>query len=532
VKRFCLLLLSMVSLPAEGTEYWVYRPNNLLVESQRDETISLLQRAGKAGYTHCLITDSKFCRLAEMPEKYSANVAKVKAAAVAAGIELVPAVCPVGYANDLLFADPNLIEGLPVRDCPMVVKDGEARVEADPVLQLKGGDFSGGPKGWAWHDETVFFEDGAAVSRDPQGKNSRLSQEIHLQPWRQYHISVRVRSRDYKGTAEVKVLAGEQSLQFDYLKVEPTQEWTTHHVVFNSQEHTGANLYLGCWDGTTGELWWDDVRLEERPLVNLVRRGQAPLHVRTAAGKELKEGTDFEPLQDPLLGTQPYPGCYTVFHEPPALKTKLPAGTRLLVSYYHGVTVHDGQANLAVSEPRALELLEDQVRRVHALFQARRYFMSHDEIRVFNWSELPNGKKLTAGQLLADNVRWCAALLRRINPGGKIYVWGDMFDPGHNARDHYYLVQGDYAGSWEGLDRDIIVVPWAFELRDKSMAFFAKRGHHQLMAGYYDSDPAGNAQGWMESGRKTGNVEGIMYTTWQQNYSELERFIEAAKQGR
>ena len=529
MKSLMILLVLAASLHAEVTEYWMYLATNLLVDEKRDETISLLERASKAGYTHCLITDSKFSRLSELPERYFSNVEKVKAAAVATHIELVPTVCPVGYSNDLLFKNPNLIEGMPVKDCPMVVQNGEARVEADPALKIKGGDFGEGAKGWGWHDENIFFEKGTAESRDPQGKNSRLSQIIHLQPWRQYHVSVRVRSKDYKGNAEVKILAGDKSLQFDHLKVAPTQDWTTHHAVFNSQANTEANLYLGCWDGSTGQLWWDDVVLEECPLVNLVRRDQAPLHVRTAEGKELVEGKDFEPLSDPLLGTKPYNGCFTVYHQPPVLKVKLPDGAKLLVSYFHGVTVHDDQANLCVSEPEAIKLLQDQIRRVHDLFKAKGYFMSHDEIRVFNWSELPRGKKMSAGELLAQNVRTCIAALKQTNPSGKIYVWGDMFDPNHNAHKDYYLVNGDLTGSWEGLDRDVIMVPWAFELREKSMAFFAGRGHHQLMAGYYDDDAASNARGWMETAKATKQVDAIMYTTWKQDYSQLEAFIAAAK---
>jgi hypothetical protein len=417
-----------------------------------------------------------------------------------------------------------------VKDCPLSVKQGQAVLETDPNLRIKGGDFTDGAKGWGWKDDTITVADGVATSRDPKGKNSRISQKLQLQPWRQYHLTVRVRSKDYQGTPEVKLMteAG-QSLNFDYLKMAPTQDWKVHHIVFNSQANPSVNLYLGCWDGRSGEMSWDDVTIEECPFVNLIRRDQAPLKVMTAEGKLLIEGQDYEPLHDPLLGTKPYNGCFTIYHEPPVLRTKLPDGTKLRVSYYHAVTVHDDQANICVSEPKTLELLNDQATRLHAVFHAKSYFMSHDEIRVFNWSELPNGRKLTAGQLLAENVRACTKILRQVNPDGKIYVWGDMFDPNHNAHDNYYLANGTYTGSWEGLDQDVIVVPWAFELRDKSMPFHADRGHHQLLAGYYDNPDQLNAKAWLESARKVPHVDGIMYTTWTNDYSKLEAFIQQAK---
>ncbi len=532
LRTWFVLLAGVGSASAEVREYWVYKPTNLAVDKNVEECAALFQRAAKAGYTHCLIADSKFSRLGDLPDHYFKNAEKVKTAAAAAKLELVPALFSIGYSNDLLFHDPNLIEGPPVKDLPMVVKSGMAVLEPDPALIIRGGDFSEGVKGWSWRDECITFEDGVAVARDPKGKNARLSQKVRLQPWRQYHISVRVQTKDFRGTPEVKLLAGNHTLNFDYLKVAKSQDWTQHHVVFNSQENTEANLYLGCWDGTTGELRWDDARIEEVAFVNLIRRAGAPLVVKTADGKTLKEGTDFEPLSDPLLGTKPYNGCYTVYHQPPMLKSNLPDGTKLLVSYFHGVTVHDDQASICPSEPRTLDILRDQAQRMHALWKAKGYMMSHDEIRVWNWCQACQSRHLDAGGLLADNVKTCLKILREVNPGGRIYVWSDMFDPNHNARGDYYLVQGSYRDSWLGLDRDVIIVPWYFEKRNESLKFFADRGHRQVMAGYYDGAPEPNAQGWMTAAKSAPSVEAIMYTTWNADYSKLETFIQAAKAAR
>jgi hypothetical protein len=528
-----LLWISISFAVADDSyQYWMYKSGNFLLPDQTEATIQLLERAGKLGYTHCLITDSKFSRLPEMPERYRKHIAAIKAAAASAKIELVPAICPVGYSNDLLYSDPNLIEGMPARDVPLEVQGGVAKLVPHPDSKLKGGDFTQGKTGWGWHDESIHFENGTAVSRNPNGKNSRLSQKVRLQPWRQYHLQVRIKSQDYQGTAEVKVIANGKVLNYDFLKVAPTQDWKTHHVVFNSQANTEADLYLGCWNGKSGELHWDDVVLEEVAFLNLIRREQAPFQLSTADGKPLLEGKDFPAFVDPLLGVTPYAGCYDVYHTPPHLKIPLPDGTKLLASYFHGVTIYDGQANLCVSEPKARALLKQQARDVHALFQAKGYFMSHDEIRVFNWSKHPDHQTTSAGQLLAQNVRYCIDFIREMNPGGRIYVWSDMFDPHHNAVKDYYLVNGDLTGAWEGLDAEVIIVPWAMETREKSMPFFAQRGHSQLMAGYYDGDAVTNAQAWLKTAAKIPKVTGLMYTTWQQDYSQLEVFIQAAKAAR
>src|SRR6188474_2322641 len=103
--------------------------------------------------------------------------------------------------------------------------------------------------------------------------------------------------------------------------------------------------------------------------MNLTRREGTPLVVKTADGKVLTEGKDFDKLTDPLMGTKPYNGCYTVWHEPPVLKTKLPDGTRLLANWHHAVTVYDDQAGICPSEAKSVEYLKDQIERVNKLWE-------------------------------------------------------------------------------------------------------------------------------------------------------------------
>lgn len=519
---FACILSQLCS--AKVTQFWLYKSVNLLVDANIPEVLALIQRAKACGVTHLLLTDSKFSRLAEMDERYFKNAGAVKKAAQAAGISIIPAVCPVGYSNDLLHADPNLIEALPVRNAPMVVKDGAAHLVSNDSTRIKGGVMSD-LKLWGFRDDSVEPRDGSAYVRNPSGKNARLSQKVPLQPWRQYHFSVRVKTQEFHGTPEVKFLNPEgRALNYDYLKVQRTQNWTVHHAVFNSQDSTTATLYLGCWDGTTGELWWDDAILEEVAFLNLVRRDGAPLSIVTDDGKVLEEGRDFDRLTDSLLGTKPYAGCYTVWHEPPVLKTKLPSGTRLRASWHHGVTVHDDQACLCPSEPRSMALIKDQIERVNQLWEPPGFMMSHDEIRVWNQCAACRARNLSAGQLLADNVKACTRLIREVNPRARIYVWSDMFDPNHNARNDYYLARGDFAGAWEGLDKEVTIVPWYFEKRTESLAFFASRGHRQVIAGYYDSDPSGVVE-WLKAAGPHEGVEAVMYTTWQYNYRDMETFF-------
>jgi hypothetical protein len=523
---FAFIVTNALTIFAADTtprELWLYCPRNLLVDQQVNDLEALWRRAAKAGYTHVLLADSKFAKLGDMDERYFRNVERVKRLATELQLEIVPALFPVGYSNDILWHDPNLIEGLPVRDALFVVRNGVARLQPDPPIALKGGDFSD-LKEWDWKDDNVAADNGAARVTDPKGQNARIVQKLKLTPFRQYHLSVRVRTQDFKGTPEIKVLAGNLALNHNHLGVKPTQDWTTHQVGFNSLESREANLYLGCWGGNTGSLWWDDAQLEEVGLLNVIRRDGAPLSVKTEAGKPLTEGRDFERVNDPLMGNRPWNGAYDLWHEPPAIKTSQPDGARLRVSYYHVVTIYDDQAMICPSEPRTVELLRDQARRMHAAWGAKAYMMSHDEIRVLNWCEACQRRKLEPGAILADNVRTCLRILREVNPGGRVYVWSDMFDPHHNAlKKDYYLVRGDLTGTWEGLDKEVIIMPWYLEKRAESLKWFADRGHRQVIAGYYDAQPE-RIRDWLSAARGVNGVLGVMYTTWENRYADLEAF--------
>ena len=501
---------------------WIYCSKNLWVDKNIDELEVLWRRAAKAGYTHVLLTDYKFGKLEEMDAHYFQNIGRVKKLADEIHLEIVPALFSIGYSNDLLGHDPNLIEAMPVRDALLVVSNGAALLQAEPPVAFVNGSFSDLSR-WTWKDPTVVADQGAARATDPHGQNARIVQKLAVHPFRQYHISVRIKTESFKGTPEIKVLAGEKSLALNSLGVKPTQDWQTHHMIFNSQEQKEVNVYFGCWDGTTGSLWWKEAQIEEVGFVNLVRRGGAPLVVQREGGAALTEGADFEPLKDPELGIKPWAGSYDIYHSPPVLRTKLPDGTRLRASYYHGVTVLDDQAMICPSEPKTLELLRDQARRMHAAWGAKGYMMSHDEIRVFNQCAACQSRHLDAGALLADNVKTCIQILRQTNPGGRIYVWSDMFDPNHNAHDNYFLVRGNLAGSWEGLDKDVIIVPWCIDQREATLKFFAGRGHHQIIAGYYDDAPEKVLE-WLKTAKQFPGIEGVMYTTWENRYTDLELF--------
>ena len=86
--------------------------------------------------------------------------------------------------------DPNLAEGLPVRDQLFVVKHGKAHVVADPLVNFPSGNFVN-LKHWSWHDDLVVADGQAARMSDLKGRVGRVVQSIKVSPFHQYRISVR-----------------------------------------------------------------------------------------------------------------------------------------------------------------------------------------------------------------------------------------------------------------------------------------------------------------------------------------------------
>jgi len=173
------------------------------------------------------------------------------------------------------------------------------------------------------------------------------------------------------------------------------------------------------------------------------------------------------------------------------------------------------------------------------LWHPEGFMLNYDEIRVAMWEPPdPGDEKLTPGQFLARHFKRAYDLTRRIAPQAKIYTWSDMFTPHHNARPfktekkvngYYYLVNGNWDGSWEGMPKDVIILNWYSPTRE-GMTFFSDRGHKQIMCGYYDQrNTAGlkkNIHQWQTVSEGVPNVLGYMYTTWGRRYTLMKEYFE------
>lgn len=517
---------------------WIYVQTNLQVTANADRLLALMDRGAKVGYNGILLADTKIQIADIATDTFRRNVRRVRERAAELGFEVVPSVFSVGYADAYGVLDPNVLEGMPVRNAPFVVHAREATPAASVAL-LNGGfessrgdastnmAFQDGPGQFSFIDTDVKHSGAQSLRFDNPKGNARVCQRIELAPWRQYRLSAWIRTEKLRPHGEIRLFAlsvGGKPLSFQSIPIAPEQDWKRVTVAFNSQEGGAVNIYVGSWGGFDGRMWVDDWSIEDAGLLNLVRRQTAPLAVSDESGAKLTEGVDFEPVRDEEFLKRR--GAFDSGHAAPTLRLRSDKfdGKRLRVSYHHVVATDFGKTAMSLTDPAALVMLAHEAETTRALFGSKAGFMlSHDEIRVAGWSDPARN----AGDVLAEHLARSREMLRKVAPGCPLYVWNDMFDPFHNASKSYYLCNGSTESAPKGLPTDVTVLNWNYGERAKSMPFFAKRGCKQILAGYYDANPDA-IKGWLAEASALPGITGVMYTTWQDKYGDLERFARAA----
>nr|MDQ3024266.1 sugar phosphate isomerase/epimerase [bacterium] len=126
-------------LPEDTThELWFYLQTNLQVQQNVDDAIALVDRAADAGYTAVMLADSKLDRIDIVGSIYEPKLQQFDAACKTRGVKLVPALCSLGWAESILYHDPDLIEGQLFENVPFYVNGNSADSVTDAVL-LNGG---------------------------------------------------------------------------------------------------------------------------------------------------------------------------------------------------------------------------------------------------------------------------------------------------------------------------------------------------------------------------------------------------------
>ncbi len=521
---------------------WVYVSRGLGRDSDVEELRQIVRTAAKHGLNGMVLA-SGLDRISLRSPDYIRRLHEVKSLCEKNRVEIIPLIFSVGYGGSVLAHNRNLAAGIPVKDALFVVKGREARLVPDPPVQVVNGgfeEFRGNRlKGYGFHDkpgqitfvDTETVKEGKASLRlehfgelDPHG-HARIMQELKVRPYRYYRISCWVKTEGLTpaNAFRIQVLAEGRALAPYGPGVPATTDWRHVAMVFNSLHYDRVRLYAGLWGGKGGRVWLDGLRIEEIGLMNVLRRPGTPITVRSEDGRMLyRENFDYEPIVDPHLNpSRPYGRAVPIRLTG---NSRIRDGQRLRVSFYHGMCVNRGQVSVCMSEPEVYAIWRKEARLIYRHLQPKKYLLSMDEIRAGGSCAACKARKITVAKILADCITKQVAILRGLNPKAEIFIWSDMLDPNHNAHGNYYLVEGDYTGSWKYVPKDLVIVCWYYNKRDASLKFFSDLGFRTLAGAYYDGDTLENPRGWLESLDRTPAACGIMYTTWQNKYKLLAPF--------
>ena len=520
---------------------WVYVSRSLNRDGDIVDMKSITRTAAESGLNG-MVLSAGLDRLDRQSQGYFARLEQVRSICKQNDIEIIPIIFSVGYGGSVLGHDKNLAAGMPVNDVLYIVENGTARFVPDsPAIIANAGfeEYEGNRlMSYRFHDrpgEVSFIDERVRAS----GKTSlrfenfgryehghaRVMQEVEVQPQRCYRLTclVRTDSLEPEGSFRVSVLAPDgRSLAPWDPKVPSTTDWRKIEMGFNSLGYDKVRIYLGAWGGVSGRFWVDDLNIEEVGLLNVLRRPGTPIRVRgERTGITYIENRDYAPIADPKLN-------FRFDHSSGVIETlptgRIRNGDHLRVSYYHGMAINSGQVSVCMSEPEVYEIWEGQVRLLHERLAPKKYLLSMDEIRAGGACQACKKRGLTMAQILGDCVTRQVEIIRSVNPDAEVLVWSDMFDPNHNARADYYLVDGDFTESWKYIPEDLTIVCWYYDKRAESLGFFSSLGFKTLAGAYYDGDTLENPAGWLDVLDNTPGADGIMYTTWRNKYELLAPF--------
>ncbi|MEW5961719.1 MAG: hypothetical protein AB1801_28710, partial [Chloroflexota bacterium] len=428
--------------------------------------------AGENGMTG-LVLDAYFDRITrEAPYSYK-NLLEIVAACNENGLEFIPAVMGMGYNAPMLGNDKHLIEGLPVRNAVFIAQGREASLVPDPTPVLVNGDFEkaagNAPAGWTLGnsrassllDKSEKYAGNSSLKVTVKGEAEDdfapvASQEIAVTPWRNYRVTVRVKTEGLESRGDVfpMLIQGPDGRRLQYYipPLQATAGWTLARVAFNSRDYNKVRISVGA-PGGGGTFWVDDYAIAEEGPINILRRAGTPLVVKGEKnGVIYTEGADHEPLYDPVM-------TLLYDHEPPVIKltpnSRIAQGERLLVSYWNNHPIYHGQTPACFSEPAIYDWWRKDIEFIDKYIHPKTFYLGVDELRLAGTCETCKLSGLSLSEMLGRCVTRQMEIIRSINPDANILAWSDMFDPHHNVdyadkpRDYYYFNYDTFKNTWE-----------------------------------------------------------------------------------
>lgn len=541
---FLLMVLLGSALWCEGGEYpyrLFYVSNKLENDADVGKISSVVKSAASAGFNGMVFSSPGLERLGLEFSNYAERLKEVARVCNENNLEIIPMVFSLNSDDSTVFIDKNLAEGLPVKEAPFIVWNGDAVLVPDQSVHFPNGgfeDYVGDQiKLYQLQDiavqvvfaDKVVYKEGKASVRfekheQDAGTKGYVAQEVRVKPYRSYKITFWVKTEDLMpATSFLPQVHGKDSRILMELNpsLQPSSNWQKMTFGFNSCDNTTVKVYLGLSNWMSGKLWIDDVNVEEVAPLNVLSRPGTPVVVRNKkTGTTYEEAYDFAPIVDGKMN-------FRFDHEEPLIKivpnSSIKDDDRLLVSFYQGIALHESQVVYCMSEPKMYDIWRQQAHAIHEAIAPQKYFLNVTQVRAGGSCETCKQRGISVAQILGDCITRQVNIIRERNPNAEIFIWSDMLDDNQNAHDNYYLVDGDLTGSWDYVPKDLVLVCWDYKLRNESMQHFSSLGFKTL-ASIHSDKGADEVRDWLQVMKKTSGSSGAMYTSFENDYTKLASF--------
>lgn len=533
-------VLVALSARADGDDWrWIFYSHSCTTAEQLAKGKEFVDRAARAGMNGMLVGNLDDIWRQGAGAKNCLR--ELKAYAEEKGVELVPHCWPIGGYGVLSNVYPGILESTLLKGMPFEAKDDEivSVMDATPIANpaLEEYDVAENRvRGWVTdmpgiasfvdpdggHDgkPAVRFEPGP--DKEP-GRHSRLMQKIQLKSGRRYRFSGWVRGTGlhmYFHPIKLQVIPdGAPDASRGLPLAKGDEDWHRLSVEFTTGSSGVVHVYAGSWGATQGKLWLSDFSLEEIGITELSQRKSAPRRLRNAeTGVVYREGVDWR-LKDVKRGDE----VRLERLEGGAIRP----GDKLLFDCF--VVAHAGakfQVATCMSDPRLYDGLKLSAAAIQELLRPKVWLLSLDEIMCGGTCELCKVRKTDMAHILGECVTRMHAIIKAEDPDARIFVWSDMFDPNHNARDGVGACRGTFEGVVDLIPKDIGLMLWYGEKLDKSVSYFAARGRCFMGSICCDGKNCEETvRVWKEKLAPQPGLRGFMYTTWLNDYSKVGVFM-------
>ncbi|MEK6622384.1 MAG: hypothetical protein AABZ13_07870, partial [Planctomycetota bacterium] len=528
----------------EGGEYpyrLFYVSSKLDNDGEVRKVCSVVRSAAGAGFNGMVFSSPGLERLGVEFSDYVKRLKEVASVCKENNIEVIPMVFSLNSDDSTVFHDKNLVEGLPVKDAPFIVWNGDAVLIPDQSVRFPNGGFEDyvGDQIKLYQlqdvavqvifaDKAVHKEGKASLRFEKQeqdaGTKGYVAQEVRVKPYRSYKVTFWVKTEGLNPpTSFLPQVQGKDNRILMELNpvLQTIGDWRRMTFGFNSCDNSTVKIYLGLSNWVSGKLWVDDLNIEEVAPLNVLSRPGTPVAIRNKkTGATYEESCDFAPIVDSKMN-------FRFDHDEPLVKivpnSSIKDDDRLLISFYQGIALHELQVSFCMSEPKLFELWHDQALAIHEAIVPNKYFLNVTQVRTGGTCETCKQRGISMAQILGDCVTRQRGIVREINPNAEVFIWSDMLDDNHNARNNYYLVDGDLTGSWKYIPKDLIIVCWYHKLRNESMHHFSSRGFNTLACVNADKG-VGETRDWLQALKNTPDANGAMYTSFENDYTKLASF--------